>query len=265
MMEGFYLEVVARLLAEGWLRSDDEVLVVAGGAADRDVLATAGLESAVVTNLDEGMPSDVYAPYRWSRQNAENLTYGDRSFDVCIVHQGLHHCRSPHRALLEMYRVARRGLVLFEPQDTLLTRLGVRLGFGQRYEWAAVADHDLHAGGVQNTNVPNFVYRWSAREVAKTLASYDPTAPPRLRCFHDLRIPGAAAAATRSPVGRILAPIAVPAVRAVLTLFPGQANAIAVVVDKPDTHRDLHPWLVAGDAGPQVNTAWFARIGRTAR
>ena len=96
------------------------------------------------------------------------------SFDVCVVHQGLHHCRSPHRGLLEMYRVARRGLVMFEPQDTVLTRLGVRLGVGQRYELAAVADNDLRWGGVQNTDVPNFVYRWTEREVRKTLGLVRP-------------------------------------------------------------------------------------------
>ena len=50
-----------------------------------------------------------------------------------------HHCHSPHRGLLEMYRVARRGVLAFEPRDTRLVRLGVRLGFGQEYEIAAVA------------------------------------------------------------------------------------------------------------------------------
>ena len=35
--------------------------------------------------------------------------FEDGAFDFVVVHQGLHHCHSPHRGLLEMYRVARRG------------------------------------------------------------------------------------------------------------------------------------------------------------
>jgi ubiquinone/menaquinone biosynthesis C-methylase UbiE len=44
-------------------------------------------------------------------QDAENLSYDDRAFDLVVVHAGLHPCYSPHRALLEMYRVARRCVV----------------------------------------------------------------------------------------------------------------------------------------------------------
>lgn len=259
MKERFYLETLQRLLDGGWLRTDDDILVVAGGEADRDVLVTAGFTSATITNLDDRMRGDEYAPFRWSFEDAEDLSWPNGAFDVCIVHQGLHHCRSPHRALLEMYRVARRGVVLFEPQETALTRVGVRLGLGQQYECAAVADNDLRWGGVQNTNVPNFVYRWTEREVRKTLASYDPTGDPRVRCFYDLRVPGSATARLRSRPVRALARLAVPVARSVLRLVPSQANAIAVAADKLDPRTDHHPWLVADDRGAHPDVAWFGQ------
>ena len=254
-MERFYLETIRRLLRDGWLRPDHDVLVVAAGASDRDVMREAGLRRVTISNLDDRMRGDEYAPFPWSRQDVEELDFPDRSFDVCVVHQGLHHCRSPHRALVEMYRVARHGIVLFEPHETVLTRAGVRLGVGQRYEVAAVADNDSHWGGVGNSDVPNFVYRWTAREVAKTLAAYDPTGEPRLRCYYDLRVPGSAADRLRDGIGRRLAGIAVPAAQAVLRLAPSQANAIAVVAERVNS---LHPWLVADDEGVRADTEWFA-------
>src|SRR6266851_8888773 len=61
----------------------------------------------------------------------------------CCGASGAAYCHSPHRGLLEMYRVARRGVLAFEPRDTRLVRLGVRLGFGQEYEIAAVAENGL--------------------------------------------------------------------------------------------------------------------------
>jgi ubiquinone/menaquinone biosynthesis C-methylase UbiE len=63
--------------------------------------------------------------------DAERLTYGDGSFDVVIAHAGLHHCHSPHRALLEMYRVARKAAIAFESRDSRLIRTAVRLGLVQ--------------------------------------------------------------------------------------------------------------------------------------
>ncbi len=259
MKERFYLETLQRLLDTGWLRTNDDILVVAGGEADREVLLAAGFTSATITNLDDRMRGDEYAPFRWSFEDAEELEYADGSFDVCVVHQGLHHCRSPHRALVEMYRVARRGVVLFEPQETALTRLGVRLGLGQQYECAAVADNDLQWGGVQNTDVPNFVYRWTERDVRKTLAAYDPTGDPRLQCFYDLRVPGAGAAQLRSRPVRALARIALPIARSVLHVAPSQANAIAVAADKLDPRTDHHPWLVADEHGARADASWFGQ------
>jgi hypothetical protein len=40
------------------------------------------------------------------------------------------------------------------------------------YEYSAVKNDDH--GGVDNTNIPNFVYRWSEREVLKLISSYKP-------------------------------------------------------------------------------------------
>ena len=50
------------------------------------------------------------------------LRLEDNAVDFCIAHNGLHHCVSPHQGLLELFRVARRGIVVFEPRDSFLTR-----------------------------------------------------------------------------------------------------------------------------------------------
>lgn len=259
--ERFYYETIRRLLDDGWLVRDDDVLVVAGDHTDREVLLAAGLRSVTISNLDDMLAGDEFEPYVFSRQNAERLDLPDRSVDVAIVHQGLHHCRSPHRGLLELYRVARRGVVVFEPQETLLTRAGVRFGIGQQYEFAAVADHDLRHGGVENSDIPNFVYRWTRREARKTLASFDPTGAPRVRFFYDLRVPDEAASRIRSRPARVLGRVALPAVRTFLSAFPSQANAIAIVADRLDPRVDAHPWLSVGTDGVRSRAEWFDGVG----
>jgi SAM-dependent methyltransferase len=268
MSEPFYLETIESLVRDAWLDPHAEVLAVAANETDRAVLMAAGLRSVTISNLDDDVGGSNLVPYGWSFQDAADLSFDDGSFDYGICHQGLHHCRSPHGALLELYRVARRGVVVFEPHDTLLTRVGVRMGVGQRYETAATHVRSSHSpavggssnrspsGGVQNTEIPNFVYRWSVREARRTLASYDPTGPPRVRCYYDLRVPARRIGRLRHPASRWFARAAIPVARLVLRVVPSQANAVALVIDKLDPQRDRHPWLNIDENRIELDTGW---------
>ena len=68
-------------------------------------------------------------------------------------------------------------------------RLGVRLGFGQEYEIAAVARNGMRAGGVGNSATPNFIYRWTKREIEKTIRTFRPAVRAGFRYFSALRVP----------------------------------------------------------------------------
>ena len=41
----------------------------------------------------------------------------------------------------------------------------------QEYEHAAVFYNDCVFGGVKNTPIPNFIYRWTRRDIEKTIAA----------------------------------------------------------------------------------------------
>jgi SAM-dependent methyltransferase len=247
-MRDFYSDTLRTLLSHGEISLDDSVLVTCGGPVDRVALLSAGFKNVTITNVDEQFAPDVFAPYSWEFQNAESLIYRDASFDFVISHSGLHHCRSPHRALLEMYRVSRKGILVFEPRDSLLLRLGVRLGFGQDYEIAAVVCNEARCGGVSNSVVPNYVYRWTRREVEKTIRSYAPETKHRVEYFYALRIPTAALSLKGRRLHRYLANI-LGLFAGAANLFPFIANNIAFFVAKPDMPRDLQPWLRLRDNG----------------
>ncbi len=67
--------------------------------------------------------------YRLVSGDAEHLPFRSATFDVSFVHDGLHHLVEPGRAIDEMARVARDGVVINEPADAFLTKLliGLRL------------------------------------------------------------------------------------------------------------------------------------------
>ena len=238
---GFYGRTLRRLIDDGVADTGMSVLVVAGGDLDRQALRDAGFENVTVTNITDGV-------------DAEDLPYGDESYDLTIVSAGLHHCRSPHRALLELYRVARRAALALEARDSWLLRLATRVGALEEYELTAVAANDFTAGGVQDTAVPNYVYRWTERDVEKTIASYAPHARHRILFFHELELPLSVIDMTGGPAKRAAARAALPALRLLARLAPSQANLFAFAIVKPD---ELQPWLLPGDDGPEPDRSRF--------
>ncbi len=99
---GFYRRVLTELLKDGLLRRDMSVHVAAGGRADRDVLHQLGFEDVTISNLDEREQGAGLEPYAWRLEDVESLSLLDESVDVALVSAGLHHCRSPHRGLVEL-------------------------------------------------------------------------------------------------------------------------------------------------------------------
>jgi len=68
--------------------------------------------------------------------DAEQLAFADHSFDIVAVHDGLHHLDHPERAIREMARVARRGVLILDPAQAALTKLAVWLGLAVAVEEA---------------------------------------------------------------------------------------------------------------------------------
>ena len=257
MHDDFYSSVLQAAESAKVIDPTMRVLVVAGGAYDRDIFLARGYRAVTISNVDTRIDtSGDYAPYAWSYQDAETLSFDSDSFDLVVVHAGLHHCHSPHRALAEMYRVARRALVLVEARDSLLVRLAARLGLTDDYEVEAVVANGYVAGGVANSCVPNYVYRWTERELEKVMRALDPTGTPQLRYVYGLRLPFQRLAMHRNPAKRVVARLSAGLVAVVQKLAPRQGNYFGAIIRKERDSASLFPWLVRGATGPQINREW---------
>ncbi|MGB6934223.1 MAG: methyltransferase domain-containing protein [Acidobacteriaceae bacterium] len=153
-----------------------DVLVVGGSAEDGRVLQKIGFTRVTLSNLLDPRPSEQAdlddAEMRTVRVDAEAMGLADNSYDLVLAHEVLHHCRSPHKALLEMLRVSRRHVILLEPNNSLAMRLLLRLRFSYPYELPAVIASGFQTGGVRDSSIPNHIYRWNAVDVYQTTASY---------------------------------------------------------------------------------------------
>jgi hypothetical protein len=103
---------------------------------------------------------------------------------------------------------------------------------------------------VGNSATPNFIYRWTEREIEKTIQTFSPAGRAGFRYFSALRVPEGRMRSMRNRlVPRVLRAL-LPAVRLFAKVFPRQSNCFAFAVTKVG---ELHPWMV--DEGT-VDAAW---------
>lgn len=245
----FYKDALLFIFENYGIDDRDTVLAVAAGEFDRDVLAASKLKDVVISNMDVRMTSESFAPFRWSFQDAERLEYEDNSFDLVVVHSGLHHCKVPHQALAEMYRVARKGVLFIESRDSMLMRIATRLGLVADYEIEAVVGNDYMFGGQRNSPLPNYVYRWTEREVEKIARSIDPSGPLTFHYFYALRLPIERLAMHRNGMVRAAGRILAGPVKLLAHLMRKQGNLFGAFIGKP---KKTWPWVADG----QIDRAW---------
>ena len=255
-MRTIFVESVLGSLLDAWvLDENNSVLAVCAGMAERDLFARMGFTTVEISNLDERLDQWPLAPFTSSTQDAQNLSYADDAFDFVFVSDGLHHCGSPHRAMLEMYRVARIGVIVVESRDSFTMRLANKLGLSPEFELEAVIDNNLKSGGLNNTQIPNFNYRWTEKEFRKVITAFNPRGKHVFKFFYGLNLPYETAAFKRTRAKYFIIKAAHPFLKLFTLLFRRQRNSFAMVALKPDS---VWPWLTENDGDVAFN-ADYAR------
>lgn len=245
-MKDFYFETLETIgIAPG-----DDVLVVCGGPYDRDALVHAKVQRATISNIDYHGGEKDLSPFAWEYQDAEDIKRPDNSADWVIVNAGLHHCASPHKALCEMLRVARKGVIVQEARDSLLMRLAVRLGMTGDFETEPALLTGGKSGGYRDTKIPNYIYRWTEREFEKTVKSYQPHLHFEFSYRYAYRLPLQRLAMSRSAVKRGAVQLLALARTALELTMPHQGNMFSMIARK---NGELQPWLVRRDGDIEVD------------
>ncbi|MBL8445913.1 MAG: class I SAM-dependent methyltransferase [Zoogloeaceae bacterium] len=121
----------------------------------------------------------------YSAQNAEALAFADGSFDYVYCKEALHHFPRPYVALYEMFRVARKAVILTEPRDQLVE--SAPLGF----LWRGLKRVLGRTTPPRHTfeSVGNYVYAVSERDLEKFLLGMHHTDVAFTGC-NDIHVPG---------------------------------------------------------------------------
>jgi len=254
-----YREALQRLLDRGILSPDSKILVLCAGEIDRQVHEALGFSNVTLSNLSKNLRPEEFAPFRALSLDAENIRCENNEYDFCVVHAGLHHCASPHRALLEMYRVARIGLLAIEPRDSAFGRLMLKLNLGQEFEVAStVGKEEFRGGGLRFGGIPNYIYRFTRREIMKCIETNSPYARHKYLFNESVVVPWNR---YRRMKNRLISGFAALARNFdfIIQRLPFVANIIAFAVIKPNLPGEIHPWLHFKEGTYSLNQNWVRR------
>ena len=161
----FYKQNILRNIKD----KDSKILVLGADTLDKNIFIDLGYKNVTLSNYEkENDNDDIYKNILM-----QNINLNDNSFEYCVAHACVHHSSKPHNAILEMYRVASKGVLVIEANDCLLTRIACKLNFAEEFENTAILKNKT-SGGVDNSSIANYVFRWTEREVLKLLKSYKP-------------------------------------------------------------------------------------------
>ncbi len=149
------------------LNKDSKILVLGADKLDENLFNELGFKNVTFSNYNSKNNTN------FENFLMQDIPFPNNSFDFCVAHACVHHSSKPHNSILEMFRVSNKGILVIEANDCLLTRLACKFGYAEEFENSAIIKNKNH-GGVDNTNVPNYVYRWTEREVYKLISSYEP-------------------------------------------------------------------------------------------
>lgn len=250
------IRVLTELRRRNMLEASDSILTACAGHAEIRLFSGMGYLNVTHTNLDTECGTVPRATSRehpktdnvgsFSQADVQALPYPNEEFDWTFVSDGLHHVSRPHLALTELYRVAKKGVLVIESRDGFFMRFARKLGFTHDFEinWRLLSTRT--SGGKDFGPIPNFVYRWTESEFEKTITSFEPAYKDSFFFFYGLCLP-------RNFVEKVpwFGPLAEMAARIVVWLFPRQGNTFAMVAAK--THS-LRPWLTATEEGPRLRS-----------
>jgi ubiquinone/menaquinone biosynthesis C-methylase UbiE len=206
-----------------------DALVVCGGVGgEGTLLANLGFRSVTVSDISENAVEicKVRDPrLKTSVLNAEAMSLPDKSFDLVLVQDGLHHLPRPMLGYTEMLRVARRAVIVVEPHAGLVAKL-----IGTTWE-----KHDDEI---------NYVFRWNQlmlEEPARSVLLDSSTDVKAIRLWDHNLVVGKLIRKLRIGSGRTAVSAAKFLYAALNIPFSWLGNNMVGVVVKTDSEENAPP------------------------
>lgn len=219
--EIFYKNQLAKYI----VNKDSKILVLGAGKLDQKIFEELKYTNFYLSNIENSSEDNLNF-----FNNLHDLQLENNSYDYCVAHACIHHSSKPHNAVLELYRVSSKGVLIIEANDSIISRLACKLGFSEEYELSAVKKN-ITSGGVDNSNIPNYVYRWTEREIIKLIKSFEPKIKHKIKFDYGYHIKF-----TKILIIKFL-------FKVFFAIFPKQKNLLSIFINKDKNLTKYNEWI----------------------
>ena len=122
-----------------------------------------------------------------------------------------------------------KRVLIIEANDSLISRLACKFNLSEEYELSAV-EKNKNFGGVDNSNIPNFVYRWTEREIIKLMNSFEPKIKHLIRFNYGHHI-------------KFSKSIIINFYLIFFYFFSKQKNLLSIFINKDINYRKYNDWI----------------------
>jgi len=214
-----------------FLNKNKSILVLGASSDEANLFHKLHFKKITLSNIDLAQlkGAEKYN-FRKIKIDFRNLYRIKNSFyDFVVVHASIHHASKPHNILLEMYRIAKLGVLIVESNDSFIMRLAVKLKFSEDFEKSAL-NYKTYVGGVDGSHIPNYVYRWTEREIKKLFYSYQPDKKINIIFNYQNNIYNENL--SDNFLKKIIIVINYVFLKTIFILFPKQQNLMSIYIDK---------------------------------
>ena len=228
-------------LIQKYLNQESKILVVGSGLNDYQIFQEAGFTNVTFSNFNGTMMDNI----NFEQIDINNIKKENESYDFVVAHACIHHCSKPHAGILEMYRVAKKGVLVIESRDSLLMKIMIKLKISEKFELSAISSGDQFGdhGGVDNSNIPNYVYRWTETEITKLINSYDPKYQHIIKFDYKYDYENLINKILNKKVKIFISIIFSILTKVLNILLRKQSNLFSFFIDKYESQKSKHFWI----------------------
>jgi len=220
----FYQNQILKFLNKG-----KSILVLGASSDEASLFHKLQFKRVILSNIDlaqlKGAEKYKFKKIKIDFRNLFKIK--NNSYDYVVVHASIHHTSKPHNVLLEMYRIAKYGILIIESNDSFVMRLSVKLNFSEDFEKSAL---NTCVKGVDGSNIPNYVYRWTEREIKKLFYSYQPD--KKINIIFNYQDNIFNEGLSNNSIKKIIITFSYFFLKIIFFLFPKQKNLMSIYIDK---------------------------------
>jgi ubiquinone/menaquinone biosynthesis C-methylase UbiE len=220
----FYQNQILKFLHKG-----KSILVLGASSDEASLFYKLQFRRVTLSNIDLAQLKGA-EKYKFEKKKIDfkNLfKIKNNSYDYVVVHASIHHTSKPHNVLLEIYRIAKYGILIIESNDSFVMRLSVKLNFSEDFEKSAL---NTCVKGVDGSNIPNYVYRWTEREIKKLFYSYQPD--KKINIIFNYQDNIFNEGLSNNSIKKIIITFSYLFLKIIFFLFPKQKNLMSIYIDK---------------------------------